>query len=377
MKPAISYPYQNLDLSDITGEQWEDIPGLDGYYCISNFGRAKRLEFEILCSDGYTRRLKEKILAPGLGEFRNNTVNDQNYFLRIKITQSGVAYNFSVRRLVYHCFVKNFDMDNLSLVVIAKDGNGKNIKPSNLRLLNLSQKQKRIFDRHRSVRNLPDAYEEFINQGAILSSNPFCKQISQYTLTGKRIQTFPGANVAARVLNISEVRINSVLKGRQISSGGYVWRYGKEKQIDMQKLMEEKSLRRKLLRGQKVTQYSPKGKRIATFLTISDAAEKTGLRGSDISVALSGKQKSVGGFIWRKGWGKPRIDLSNYLFGEELRAQRRFKKVKQYSPQGKHINTFPSVKDAVAEFGISPAHLSRALDKQKLAKGFFWKTANK
>ncbi|MBL7735787.1 MAG: hypothetical protein JNL51_10020 [Chitinophagaceae bacterium] len=303
MKSAISYPHQNLDLSDIKGEQWEDIPGLDGYYCISTFGRAKRLEFEILCSNGYTRRLNEKILTPGVEKFRNHTVNDQSYFLRITIMQSGVVHNFSVPRLVYHCFVKSFDMDNLSLVVIAKDGNGKNIKPGNLMLVNLSQKQKRIFDRHRLIRNLPDAYEEFINQGAILSSNPFCKQISQYTLTGKKIQTFPGTNVAARILNISEVRINSVLKGRQISSGGYVWRYGKERQINMQKLREEKSLRRKLLRGQKVTQYSAQGMRIAIFLTISDAAKKSGLRGSDISVALSGKQKSAGGFIWRKGWG--------------------------------------------------------------------------
>lgn len=37
----MKYPYQNLTLKDLKGERWEDIPELDGYYRISNFGRIK------------------------------------------------------------------------------------------------------------------------------------------------------------------------------------------------------------------------------------------------------------------------------------------------------------------------------------------------
>ena len=37
------YPYQNLWLKDIKGEEWEDVPGLDGVYLISNFGRIKSI----------------------------------------------------------------------------------------------------------------------------------------------------------------------------------------------------------------------------------------------------------------------------------------------------------------------------------------------
>jgi hypothetical protein len=29
-------PYQNKSLADIKGEIWKEIPGLDGYYLISN-----------------------------------------------------------------------------------------------------------------------------------------------------------------------------------------------------------------------------------------------------------------------------------------------------------------------------------------------------
>jgi hypothetical protein len=36
------YPYQNISLENLEGEVWEDVPGLDGYFLISNFGRTKR-----------------------------------------------------------------------------------------------------------------------------------------------------------------------------------------------------------------------------------------------------------------------------------------------------------------------------------------------
>lgn len=91
-------------------------------------------------------------------------------------------------------------------------------------------------------------------------------------------------------------------------------------------------------------------------------------------MALSGKQKSAGGFIWKKGWGKAQIDLSNYIFGEALRAQRNFKKVRQYSVQGRLLKTFPSIKDAAAALGISPSYISIVLNKEKLVKGFKWRT---
>ena len=41
---SYKYPYQNLSLKDIKGEQWEDIPGFEDYYQVSNYGRFKGLD---------------------------------------------------------------------------------------------------------------------------------------------------------------------------------------------------------------------------------------------------------------------------------------------------------------------------------------------
>ena len=59
-------PYQNLSLEDMPGEVWRDIPGWDGYYQVSNIGRAKSLDREIVDSSGrhyyrYSRILKQTL----------------------------------------------------------------------------------------------------------------------------------------------------------------------------------------------------------------------------------------------------------------------------------------------------------------------------
>lgn len=59
-------PYQNLSLEDMPGEVWKDIPGWEGCYQVSNMGRAKTLDREIVDSAGhhycrYSRILKQTL----------------------------------------------------------------------------------------------------------------------------------------------------------------------------------------------------------------------------------------------------------------------------------------------------------------------------
>lgn len=366
------YPYQHLELANLPGELWEDLPGLDGYYRLSNFGRVKRLAFEIHCSNGQIRRMNPGILMPSLHAIKNNTVKDKVYFLRASVTMSGKTYRLSIARLVYYLFVKPFDLSDYSLVVLAKDGNGKNIRPSNLALASIQRKQQRIFERKRLKRTFKYSYDEFVTEGLIKSSNPYCRQISQYSDTGKRIATFPSAKTASQVVGISETGISAVLHGRQILCSGFGWAYGKASGINIKSLREKGKLNRKKLVGQKVSQYNAKGKRMGIYLSIADAARATGVHHSDISEAVNGKLRSAGGFIWKKGWGKQQIDLRKYVFGKQLRAQRRWKKVNQYNLGGKFIKTFPSVKSAAASLGITPSLISNVLGTEKTAKGFLW-----
>jgi hypothetical protein len=52
------------------------------------------------------------------------------------------------------------------------------------------------------------------------------------------------------------------------------------------------------------------------------------------------------------------------------------KKVKQYSPGGKHVRTFESVKEAAKYIGVNPGSMSAACRGiQKTCRGFIWKYA--
>jgi hypothetical protein len=194
-----SYPYTNTSLQHLKGETWEDIPSLDGLYLISNFGRVKRVAREVYASDGKIMHFREKIIRSYPDIQKNKSVKDEVYHLAVSVTVEKRRYKFSIPRLVYYCFVRKFALDDYSLVIYAKDGNGKNIRPANLRSTDLSGRSKRIFERGRLVRDIETTYEEFKRTKSLLSSNPFCKQISQYTNKGKFIRTFPSIRTASRI----------------------------------------------------------------------------------------------------------------------------------------------------------------------------------
>ncbi len=80
--PKKNTPYQNLSLDDMEGEQWDDIPGLEGYYRIPKLGEEPGEFILKVCSNGQARKMKEKILKPEVAIQDNLSVNDKVYFLR-------------------------------------------------------------------------------------------------------------------------------------------------------------------------------------------------------------------------------------------------------------------------------------------------------
>lgn len=63
-------PYKNTDIKDIDGEEWVDVIGYDGMYCISNYGRVKSMARH----DNIGRKIKERILKQVTGKMGNPTV---------------------------------------------------------------------------------------------------------------------------------------------------------------------------------------------------------------------------------------------------------------------------------------------------------------
>ena len=126
-----------------------------------------------------------------------------------------------------------------------------------------------------------------------------------------------------------------------------------------------------------MTQYDLKGKRIARYPSLQDAEEATGANSNAIRLVMKGDYKSAKGYFWKKGYGKPFIDLSGYKSGHDSMAVTQSKKIKQYSQDGKIIQTFNSIKEAAAFIGVNSYTLTGACKGyQNTCKGFRWRYAD-
>jgi len=91
----------------------------------------------------------EKIIKPTIIKQINKFKKDHTYFPTNRVIFNKRKHNFSIARIVYHCFVEQFNYEDSRIVIICKDGNNFNIRPANLRKVTNSQKQQRTVARKR------------------------------------------------------------------------------------------------------------------------------------------------------------------------------------------------------------------------------------
>lgn len=373
-KKEKEYPYQNRSLEDIEGEEWKDIPRLDMYFLVSNYGRIKRLQYMLEYNDGRKYLKSPRIIKPVLVKIPNEFTNDNIYFLRATVTLFKQKYNLSIARLVYFVFIKPFDIGSKDIVILCKDGDGRNIKTSNLQLANLHDKQKRIFDLERRESLYKEGPDHL--RGIEKARQVNNRQVTKYNMDGKKINTYPSITSAAKETGISHGQISHVANGIELTARGFIWRFGNVEEIDISPMLrhaEERKQRNKEHFGKKVTQFNMNGERIAIYPAILDAERLTGISGATISAVINGKMQSAGGFYWQKGSGPLKIDLKGYEYGQILRAKKKQRKIMQYSINGKYLHTFDSIKEAAKQAGVHSSTIIGALQgKQQTAGGYKW-----
>lgn len=101
-------------------ERWKDIPGFEGLYQISDYGRVKALTRTLPHKTHGTWTIKEKILKPSL-----NGQKSRGYFFVILFDKNKKTHNVRIHRLVAEAFVKNVDKHKYT-VVDHIDGNKTN-----------------------------------------------------------------------------------------------------------------------------------------------------------------------------------------------------------------------------------------------------------
>jgi len=300
------YPCHNNSLTDLKAEQWKDIPGFDGYYRVSNFGRIKRMKREQMNSRGVVMVYKERILAPRIYLAPNHYVSDFTYQVFAHFSLGAKRYHLPVRRLVYYCFVKPFDLKDKTISILCKNGNGLDLQPRNLKLASLTEASKRVLSENRRI---PEFKNTDPHKAARASIKYTAKQISQYNHKGKKIKTYPSTMEASRQLNINNSAISAAARGRERTSGGYFWNYGNATHFDVETFLEKRRIGYKEKKGTKVTQYDLNGNRVAQFLTLKDAAKSIGKDYTGISAAIRGIISGAYGYIWKRGWGKEKITV--------------------------------------------------------------------
>lgn len=293
----INAPYRDKSLKNIKGEKWEAIPGVEGVFEISNFGRIKSLAREIYYTNGKVIHRKECIIMAGVSPAPNYYTGDYTYQLAAHLSTAGKIYHFSVARLVYNCFVREIDLDDDSINVIQKDGNGLNCHYKNLKAVSSIEKQKRIYTLKRNI-----SCFSWLDMKAIAKKGAENREqpVTQYSSEGKRIKVFESIKAASEATGIKRSGISAVLAGSYQTAGGFVWKRGKgERQIDLTGYFDAWRKSWKEKRGKKIIQYSLDKRKIKTYPSISDAAAQTGIPFSNISRAAGGYLKTAGGYKWK------------------------------------------------------------------------------
>lgn len=116
----------NKSLQDLPEEEWKPIPGFDERFLISDKGRVKR-------TGGWTvvgRRvfLKEQILA----QFIHTDRTHQSLYTILNYKGKKTA--ITITKLLYYCFVKEFDIFGKALLVVNNNDPFWNLEHSKLSL---------------------------------------------------------------------------------------------------------------------------------------------------------------------------------------------------------------------------------------------------
>lgn len=78
-------------------EKWKDVIGWEGLYQVSDLGKIRSLDREVLLSNGKSRKVKGKIMSQGLSSGR---------YPSVVLSKGGNATTCYVHRLVVEAFIK-------------------------------------------------------------------------------------------------------------------------------------------------------------------------------------------------------------------------------------------------------------------------------
>lgn len=187
------------------------------------------------------------------------------------------------------------------------------------------------------------------------SKEKLMKPVVQYSIEGVKLKVFKSINEASAYLNMTPSNITGICLKRSGFAGGYQWRYLSDN------IEKCKPIKYPL----PVVQYSLSGIKIAEFPHAHAALKATGIGDANIRDVCIGKTKTAGGFQWR--FAKDNI--------EQCPAVRvgRSKPIIQMDAQGKFINKYNNIREAVDKTGLTEYQIKNSIYQSHLGGGYIWK----
>lgn len=236
-------------------ELWRMIPGYEGLYMVSNFGRVKSLKRNII--------LKERLAKEG--------------YVRVVLYKHSKGKSYYIHRLVAQAFLEN---------------------PNNYRCVNHKDENKR----NNHADNLEYCTHKYnSNYGTAKSRHrekmkKYFKPVYQYTLDGKYVSEYESIAHASLMTGYSQQNIGKCCLGKYQQAYGFQWSNYK---YDRLQPVTSRLERTGLKLSKAVEQYTKDGKFVAEYPSMMEASRQTGLNSGGICSCCKGKCKQSNGFIWK------------------------------------------------------------------------------
>lgn len=180
-------------------EIWKDIPGYEGFYQASNYGRIRSLDREVRGRYGNIAVKKGKILKP------HKTIVCGKERWEAKLSKNGKRFYFVWARCIYSAFYGPIPE---GMQVNHIDENPSNNCLENLNLM--TPKENSNWGTHKA--RTGKGHE---------------KAILQKDLSGNIVGDYKSISLAAKTIGVSQSLVSMYLSGRR-KQEGYVWEFKKE-----------------------------------------------------------------------------------------------------------------------------------------------------
>lgn len=198
--------------------------------------------------------------------------------------------------------------------------------------------------------------------------------VSRYSLSGKLLETYANARVAAEALNTSQQYISIAARnsGKVLTACGYLWRRGHATEIDIKPILKERWYGPSPLAKQQhiIGQYDLEGNLVNTYTNTVEAGKAVGVHRNGIRDVIKGRGMTYGGFIWSKTI-KKKIEVDPKVTASKA-------KISQYDLDGRWMRSYKSCLEAARETNIDNTNIHLAVHGQTLtAGGFLWHKGTK